>query len=73
MSTVFWFVLLDLKKKKNYAPPKLIQNQFQFQYRFLPAFKEGNVNWRGVEVNKLEDENFEDEHVFIFVLSAMHF
>ncbi len=39
---------------------------------FSPAFEEGNVNWRRVEVDKLEDENFEDEHVFIFSLSPMH-
>lgn len=38
----------------------------------LPAFEEGNINWRWVEVDKLEDENFEDEHVFIFWLSPMH-
>ena len=41
--------------------------------RLSPAFEEGDVNWRRVEVYKLEDENFEDEHVFIFGLSAMHF
>lgn len=37
-----------------------------------PAFEEGDVNRRWVEVDKLEDENFEDEHVFIFSLSPMH-
>lgn len=37
-----------------------------------PAFEESDVNWRRVEVNELEDEDFEDEHVFIFTLSPMH-
>lgn len=37
-----------------------------------PAFEEGDVDRRRVEVNELEDENFQDEHVFIFSLSAMH-
>lgn len=37
-----------------------------------PSLEEGDVNRRGVEVDELEDEDFEDEHVFIFTLSAMH-
>lgn len=40
--------------------------------RVLPAFEESDVNWRRVEVHKLEDEDFEDEHVFVFALRAMH-
>lgn len=40
--------------------------------QFLPAFEESNINRRRVEVDKLEDENFEDEHVFKLRLSSMH-
>lgn len=39
---------------------------------FSPAFEESDIHWRRVEVDELEDENFEDKHVFIFSLSAMH-
>lgn len=40
--------------------------------RFLPAFEEGDVNGRRVEVDELKDENFEDEHVFVFGLGSVH-
>lgn len=45
----------------------------ELEYSNLPAFEEGDVDGRGVEVDKLEDENFQDEHVLIFGLCPVHF
>ena len=42
------------------------------RWRRSPSLEEGDVNRRRVEVDELEDEHFEDEHVFVFTLSPMH-
>lgn len=57
-------------KKEGPAAQTTIERRFFF---CLPAFEEGDVHRRRVEVDKLEHEHFEDEHVFVFGLSTMHF
>ena len=37
------------------------------------SFEESNVNNGRVEINELEDENFESKIVIIFRLSSVHF
>lgn len=37
-----------------------------------PALEEGNVYGRGVEIDKLEDENFEGESIFELGLGPVH-
>lgn len=37
-----------------------------------PAFEEGHVERRRVEVDKLKDEDFEDEGVVVLRLCAVH-
>lgn len=38
----------------------------------LPALEEGNVDGRGVEIDKFKDKHLKDESIFIHGLSAMH-
>lgn len=39
----------------------------------IPSFEEGHIKRGGVEVDKLEDEHFENKSIFIFGLSTVHF
>lgn len=42
------------------------------QHFASPAFEEGHIERRRVEVDKLEDEDFEDEGVVVLRLRAVH-